>query len=321
MNHSIISQQPYINPVRFHHSEAHITLEIEQLVNTVMSQRTGNQSIAGIYTKPVYQHRLESMSRLLSVYEPDYSYEYSEHLMVFWRACRDAGILHWWDNYRHGVCDLDDLSEYQFEDMLESILHYGQTCQSHRRQADRRYEMKKKQQGIQALFEEIMQRHSKVLAVRTSLYYQAEYYHENGIRQVYGHLDEFIQQMAYRKGLFDNLLAYAWVLEQGTSRGYHIHLSQFFNGSRHQYGRYLGDQSGKIWQDVTHGMGYWHNSNAQEKEFEARGTRGIGMLHRNCPAEYECALRNLGYLADPEKLDQYLRKKPKGRRSFGKSWL
>lgn len=319
MKYAIIPQQSYINPMRFQHSEAHITLEIEQLVNTVLSQQTGDQSIAGAYTNPVYQRGLDSMSRLLSVYEPDY--EYSEHLTVFWRACRDTGILNWWDNYRHGTCDLDNLSEYQFQAMLESIFHYGQTYQFHRRQVDRRYEMKKKQQGIQSLFEEIMQKHSKVLAVRTSLYYKAEYYHENGIRQVYGHLYEFIQQMACRKGLFDNLLAYAWVLEQGTSRGYHIHLSQFFNGSRHQYGRYFGDRSGKIWQDVTHGMGYWHNSNTQEKEFEARGNRGIGMLHRNRPAEYECGLRNLSYLADPEKLDQYLRKKPKGRRSFGKSWL
>jgi len=41
------------------------------------------------------------------------------------------------------------------------------------------------------------------------------------------------------------------------------------------------------------------------------------LIHRDNPEEVKNAINAVGYLADYEKEDQYLRMRPKGRRTFG----
>ncbi|MCB1660915.1 MAG: hypothetical protein KDI39_22075, partial [Pseudomonadales bacterium] len=61
---------------------------------------------------------------------------------------------------------------------------------------------------------------------------------------------------------------------------------------------------------------------AERKEKYNRVNRlGVGMIHRNDSVACENMTLALGYLAKPEKLDQYLRMKPKGRRTFGRGLI
>jgi hypothetical protein len=68
---------------------------------------------------------------------------------------------------------------------------------------------------------------------------------------------------------------------------------------------------------ITQQRGKPHSCNANKRKYARLGILGIGMIHRNDEAACMNAINAVGYLAEPEKEDQFLRMKPEGRRSFG----
>ena len=109
-----------------------------------------------------------------------------------------------------------------------------------------------------------------------------------------------------------------WRLEQGETKGYHIHTVYYFKGSEHQSDWYMAQQIGRLWEHVTQGLGTFHscNTSAEKDKYDQLGMLGVGMIHRNDRVACENSINAVGYLADSEKEDQYLRMKPNGKRTF-----
>lgn len=93
-----------------------------------------------------------------------------------------------------------------------------------------------------------------------------------------------------------------------------------YDGHKHQNDFGLALQVGQCWREITDNQGCFFTSNAPEykRQFECRGTLGIGMIHRGDPQQVQNAINAAMYLVNPEKEDQYLRARVNGMRTFGK---
>ena len=234
-------------------------------------------------------------------------YDYSEHLQAFGYGCEQAGLLHGenWLNIKTMYC------------LIESIRAYTQSKQFNRRVSDRRYQTKKNANSIEQYANRLHQQYSRLLVVRVDFGYYSEYQHLVDIDLVYQHLDK-MRLSRYNDGFFDHLVGSAWCVEQGESKGYHIHGAYYFKGSEHQNDWYMAQQIGERWVAMTEGLGTYHSCNTpkEKSSYEQRGKLGVGMIHRNDTVACENSINAVGYLAKHEKDDQYLRMKPTGRRAF-----
>lgn len=297
-------------------SQADTLMDIERFVSQIVEaeQEQCNDHVADRHRKAC-NAMMDSMSQYLSVYHADY--DYSEHLEAFWSACRAVGLL---DNWQYQVLahrgnwpSLD-----QARSIVNEIVRTVNDAKFRRGISDRRYQAKEKNSRIRSYAEALHKRHSRLLVVRVDWNYRKDDQRPIGIDDVYQHLDEMIQRITNRAGIFENLVGYAWCIEQGITRGYHMHTVFYFSGSMHQNDWYMAQQIGEQWVSVTEGLGTYHNCNtpAEKAKYEGLGMLGVGMIHRRDESSCTNAVKAVSYLADPEKEDQYLRMKPRGRRAF-----
>ena len=279
-------------------AQSTLLIDIERLV-----ERIRQTDLRQMQT--LFQYITTPLKDYLALYHPDY--DYSEHLQAFWYGCDQAGLLHGesWPNIKTLSC------------LIESIHAYTQTTDFKRRVRDRRDQTKKNAKSIQKYANGLHQLYSRLLVVRVDFGHYGEYQHLVDIDLVYRHLDQ-IRRNRHHDGFFKHLVGSAWRLEQGETKGYHIHAVYYFKGSEHQNDWYMAQQIGEGWVAITEGLGTYHSCNTPEAKqgYERRGILGVGMIHRNDPVACENSIKAVGYLADIEKEDQYLRMKPNRRRSF-----
>ncbi|MFG0635331.1 YagK/YfjJ domain-containing protein [Acinetobacter soli] len=174
--------------------------------------------------------------------------------------------------------------------------------------------------SLQQNLTELIQHYSRLLFVRVDLYFSAEAQVDLTIHRCHQYLQILLNRLSNRDGCFQDLQWWAWALEQGAQRGYHIHLLLIYDGHKHQQDEYLALQVGHYWKDdLTAGEGEFYTANqaAFKAQYQARGCLGIGMIHRDHPNEVANALAAAVYLANPEKQQQMLRAKLPNMRSFG----
>ncbi len=276
------------------YSQAHILIEIESLVHAVGQP----------HSAPVFDQLACNVLRYLSVYYPNY--DYSEHLQAFWYGCQQAGVQ-----------PNTQPSQERLSLLVQAIALQVQTHCFKRRVSDRRYQAKQNCKSIQQYALQLHERYSRLLVLRVDLYYRMECQHLVGIDMAYQHL-ESMRKAKYGNQLFEHLVGSAWCIEQGETRGYHLHTVYYFKGSEHQNDWYMAQQIGRLWERVTQGLGTYHscNTSAEKDKYDQLGMLGVGMIHRNDRVACENSINAVGYLADSEKEDQYLRMKPNGKRTF-----
>ena len=292
-----------------------ILIEIESLVKTIVEH-------SGLYRPAwdVYQRRshcaviVRNLPHLLAFYVP--THEFSEHIEAFWHACEKMGLLScgkptWMaDDLRRISTDRVKVAE----SLAELILEYTQTQDFKRKAADRVYEQRLKRERLEAYSRSVLAKYARTLALRVDLGYLK--ISTVDIAEVYRHLDALMDLIRRRSGVFKDMVGYVLCVEQGETKGYHLHLAIYLPGHMHQRDGYLAIEIGRLWVGITEGAGGFHSCNARKDKYERMGLRGVGMIHRDDDHEYENAVSTVGYLAKPEKDDQYLRMKPEGRRTY-----
>ena len=279
-------------------SQSHILIEIERLVHLIAESPSE-------YYLGFFHLLTNNIHRYLSVY--DLESDYSEYIELFWYGCQQAGIFN-----TNGF-----ISEDQFISLVQEITFRVQIPLFKRRVSDRRYQTKQNYKSIHQYASSLHDRYSRLLVVRVDLYYRMECQHLVGIHTVYQHL-EMMRGAKCSHQLFKHLVGSAWCIEQGETRGYHLHTAYYFKGSEHQNDWYMAQQIGQLWERITQGLGTYHSCNTptEKDKYDKLGMLGVGMIHRNDRMACENAIHTVGYLADYEKTDQYLRMKPKGKRAF-----
>ncbi|WP_181393096.1 inovirus-type Gp2 protein [Stenotrophomonas sp. HMWF023] len=169
---------------------------------------------------------------------------------------------------------------------------------------------------------ELFERHSRICVVRSDFAYNAHY--RNSLAP--GEIDpvrvkkDLAALLRLLRKKYPALVGYAWKLEYGQQKSYHIHFMAFFNGHEVWQDVAIGKALGELWRDeVTGGDGGYWNCNAQKSFYERRRGVGIGMVahdevERRKRLEYAAL-----YLA---KADYYVKlNEPSLARIFGKAKL
>jgi hypothetical protein len=277
-------------------SQSSLLIEIENLVKDIA------KGLSALVSDKI----IKRLSTYLSVYQPDY--DYSEYVEAFWFGCNQVGVL------TSGYLGNSE----QLSRLIQIIADYTKRPMFKRRVSDRRYQTKQNAKRIEDYAQSLHQQYARLLVIRVDLGYRTDNQPLIDVDRVYQHLDK-INKIRYTHSLFTHLVGSAWCLEQGITKGYHIHAVYYFKGSEHHFDGYMAQQIGELWQKLTDVLGTYHSCNTKDEKdkYDKQGKLGIGMIRRNDSVACENSINAVGYLADSEKEDQYLRMKPKRRREFG----
>lgn len=307
---------PFIQPTGGY-SQSEMLIKIEHYVNAV-SNRGGTfpPSWRARERRAYCDEVLRELPKLLWFYVPEH--EYSEHIEAFWHACEKLGFLNCgqptWMVRQLTLPGVDSLAVVR--ELEERIAEYTTTLRFRRRASDRRYEQRMASERLEAYSRFLIAQYARSLVLRVDLAYLKDA--KPTIAEVYRDLDRLLALIHERKEVFEDATGYVWRVEQGgQTGGYHIHFSLVLPGHLHQRDGYLAKQLGALWKIITQQRGKPHSCNANKRKYSRLGILGIGMIHRNDEAACRNAINAVGYLAEPEKEDQFLRMKPEGRRSFG----
>lgn len=170
---------------------------------------------------------------------------------------------------------------------------------------------------IKALFE----RYSRLLVLRIDFGYRKVQSWPNetevsvSYQEVRKHREELFKYLA--KDLpFDCLAGYAWKLEYGLDKSYHIHAMIFLDGSKVREDVTIARMIGEHWgaaDGVTGGKGLYFNCNAFKENYKSCG---IGMINYHDDESHEGLRKAAVYMTKP---DYYIRMVAPGNgRTFGK---
>lgn len=171
---------------------------------------------------------------------------------------------------------------------------------------------KENTQKIKDYLYKLFHHYSKVLIVRVDLGYSNDSKSQMNLEQFHQHVEKFRNRLSNKDTCFEHLHGYAWSLEQGPKRGYHVHLLLIYNGTKVQNGSYYAQQAGEKWKDITLGHGSYFNLHDQKyiNQLKTAGCDiGIGMLSRNNEGDWQRLIPVIEYLTDPNKETQHLRVK------------
>lgn len=204
------------------------------------------------------------------------------------------------------------------------ILTYIQSLSGCVKQQLRNYQQGEfdNQQSLFDYTSTLIHHYARTLVVRVDLSIKKEYQALYNIHAFNQALEVLLRRIADQDTCFSGLHGYAWALEHGVSKGYHCHLLLMYDGNIHRGDFEMGQWVGECWEQITHGCGYIFNCNHSDYKagYEAMGTLGIGMIHRNIDSEvYNFLNYVVPYLVNGEKEQQHPRvKDPAYTHSFGR---
>jgi len=182
------------------------------------------------------------------------------------------------------------------------------------------YQESQNKRELECYVNNLSNHYSRLLFIRIDLKYAKETRHHVSIEDFDCHMRKFRELISNKKTCFEYLQGNAWALEQGGDKyGLHCHLLLIYDGSKRQSDWHLAREVGEKWKMMTGGLGVYYNyhDTKTKQDYGRNGRLGIGMIHRDNPKEVENAILSAAYLTKPEKVDQYLKVKVSGMRTFG----
>ncbi|WP_290525989.1 inovirus-type Gp2 protein [Alcanivorax sp.] len=258
--------------------------------------------------------RLREVISLLGFF--DSYHDYSEHLCAALHACWLIGSMYGLNLQEIGRADYQPNGQTAeaLNQMVEVIRKSAGESWFRRAGYDRRYEANAKADSVARLVAQILRYYARTMIVRVDLGYQKFARKGLTIDDVYGHLDQMRSQLDV-DAVFGTLVGYAWAFEQGENQGFHIHATFLFDGSKECRHIYKGFEIQSIWTRIVGLGGKAFVCNADLGRYN-EDQIGIGMIHRHDAQSCLNAIQHNQYIA---KDTQFLRIKPKGRRTFGSS--
>lgn len=302
--------------------QAKSLVSIERFVDMVLNSRKpayfcDRKSPDGI--KETYiGKRLRQIVPLVKIFDSNhfYSEKPAVFLRAFWLVERIFGHQLTKPMYQAARPDMRRAEIMNY--LVDSIRFEARQAWFGRCVSDRKYEADHKAKSLAEYATALFRYHAKVLVVRVDLSYEGGADAAITIDRLYGDLHEFLGLKEYHS-VFEHLIGYAWTVEQGERKGFHVHALFFFNGSMVRQDVTLGFVIGNLWvRRITNLRGRFYNCNANKPKYEHLG---IGLINRQDEEACMNAIHCVQYLAKGgpfiERDDQYLRMRPFGARTFG----
>lgn len=284
-------------------NESKILIDIESFVENV--------SVMKYQSRNFYNKLTELLIKLDRIYNSDHYYVPAIEAMIELLLDLDEYL-----DSRRGL--YERLTEISFEDIQRDFKRHSRR---HKRKLDdHRQSESENTNTLVKRMQDVSDRYSRILVVRVDLAYPLKSQDQIGIKDFKEDMDVLRTRLRDQDTVFNGLVEYVWALEQGEDKGYHCHLLLVYKGSKRRNAYWIADQIGKLWSDITDGLGCHFNCHTSEylKQFSDRNCLGIGMIHRNNLDEVNNMLNTVKYLVRPEKESQHLRVKIKKRmRTFG----
>ncbi|WLG27810.1 YagK/YfjJ domain-containing protein [Pseudomonas lurida] len=293
-------------------SQSDIAIQIERLVKVIEQHdipafrfsvpRSGHEKILPTRLSQYF----DDIQQMIDLFDDRCQYRYSEHLQAFWEAFQHIGLER---SSTGPVCLNEESTAYldHHRSMNLLVVRIRQLTREQwyrRKRSDRRYQAGDQESRVTEYSDSVLDRYARTAVVRVNLYYHRVSQARQRVEQVFDDLDRFLAERE-RNPVFKYETGYICAVEQGESRGYHIHAAFFFNGAEVRRDIYKARQIGELWGRVTQGQGYFDSCNQDKGKYGEM--LGIGVIHRNdreVRANVHYAMR---YLV---KDDQRLRLKP-----------
>ena len=166
------------------------------------------------------------------------------------------------------------------------------------------------QKSFLAEIDNVIVDRSSVLIVRVDLSYAVESLSAVMIDVFDLHIQSLRMALKDKNGCFKHLLTFGLALEHGATKGFHAHLMLVYNSSKIQKDVYYGFEVINKWREITMtnggctGIGF--NVNWDKKNYQKKGTLGVGEISRDSAVQHANALRVAEYLVRPEKYSQMM---------------
>ena len=312
--------QAAVTPTRYL-SQSKASIRIEELINAIT--KTDEPAFYITLNKGGYEQatpsslseRFNDIRQFINSFSDNYTY--SEHLHVFKTACQDINL----ELYPLGPTCLDAtgthyLSFHQsMNTLVRRIRDLTGTLDYRRKAVTRRYQAKKNTARLDQYVNAVLKRYSRTVVVRVDLHYLGFLDRLLRIEDLYADLTTLIRARE-RDPIFKHETGYAWSVEQGVDKGFHVHMAFFFNGSHVRNDWNKAKEIGNLWEQITGKRGYYFNCNADKSRYGKN--IGVGPVQRADAQACQNVVNAMRYLA---KDDQHLRLKPAGARTFGTGQL
>jgi len=306
-------------------SQSDLAIKIERLVQAIQSADSpafkitksalGQERIRATRLSRYFDH----IQKMVSLFDEDYPYDFSEHLQVFWDACQDIGL----ERSPVGLtCLSDDETRYlSTEEMLNvltnRIRHLTSKKWFKRKESDRRFQALDQQDKITGRVDQVLESCPSAVVIRLDLHYSSMFQYRQRVEDVFADLDKLSREIE-RNEIFDHLIWHICSVEQGEERGYHIHTAFFFDGAKVRSDIYKARQVGQLWERITRDQGYYYSCNADKERYG--DDLGIGLVYQTDAHIRSKVHKAMRYLAKDEDT-QHLRVKPEGARCLRKGQL
>lgn len=306
-------------------SQSDIAICIERLVQAIERASSpafkitnlahGQERIQATYIAGYFSQ----IQRMVSLFDEDPSYDFSEHLQVFRDACHYVGL----ERSPHGfTCLSDDALRYRTTEetlnaLTDRIRHLTSSKQYRRAAVNRRFQARDQQSMITQAVDRVLDSVPSTMVVRVDLHYLSAFQYRQRVEDVFADLDRLRREIERNK-LFDDLMWHICSVEQGDERGYHIHTAFFFDGAKIDCDVHKARQVGRLWREITHRQGYYFNCNANKERYGK--DLGIGLIARDDADIRSKVHKAMHYLVKDEDT-QHLRLKPEGARCLRKGQL
>ncbi|MHA3061983.1 YagK/YfjJ domain-containing protein [Acinetobacter sp. ANC 4636] len=280
-------------------SESDVLIEIENFIKIIISNGFD------VSLKSKFKELLDQFNE---IYNIDYYYSDYNSMFVLIKLEIDLIRHNFFSNYvdYNFVLNFDDVQLKE----LENLIH-------HQLQAETGLDLfllqeQENTRNLTAYVRKLFDHYAKLLIVRVDLGYLNTSKNQINIEHFYEHVQILRNRLSNKDTCFEHLHGYAWALEQGQSRGYHVHLLLIYDGAKVQNGSYYAQQVGEKWKDISLGHGCYFNPHQQKyiNQLKMAGCDiGIGMVSRNNQGDWERLLPVIEYLTDHDKHDQHLRVK------------
>ncbi len=297
--------------------QSSILFGIEDFVNAVMASqepafdiRVDEHGIPTIHPLPL-SYYAKYFLQFLSIF--DDHHDYSEHILVFRDGCRAVGFLNgnsltplvaglWKSQAEHANA---------FNHLIDWIRIAFISSRFRRIPVVRKAQAQANAESIKKYVRNLRDHYCRLTVIRLDFSYLNECQTCLSIDEFYSHLKQFIA--SFNNEIFKDMVGYAWSVEQGRDKGYHIHFVVFFAGWKVRRDIYRSHLIGQFWmRDITQGAGYYFSCNAKQNEYIRRG---VGLFHREDDEGYEDVVAAIQYLT--KDVGQHLRMRPSGARAYG----
>lgn len=299
-----------------HLSQSNVAIQIERLVKAVEQHdipafrfkgaRSGREQIMPTRLSRYF----DGIQQMIDLFDDRCQYRYCEHLQAFWEACQNVGL----ERSRAGpVCLNEERTTYldHYRSMNLLVVQIRQLTREQwyrRKRSDRRYQARDQESRLTDYTDSVLDRYARTVVVRVNLYYHKASQARQRVEQVFDDLDRLVAERE-RNPIFKFEIGFICAVEQGESRGYHIHAAFFFNGAEIRGDIYKARQIGELWGRVTQARGCFDSCNQDKGRYGER--LGIGVIRRNDQGGRAHVHYAMQYLV---KDDQQLRLRPLGGR-------